>query len=543
VTSSSSSLVDDNTNVDDSRSSRSGGIGNFSRFGSLQSSNGDSRALNTLNEKGGIPSQAAATGVAVGTEKGPTITHSVDHDVPSSPSATYMYKRYVDFPPEEFAYQNLRTSVYTTAYDDATIIEQASPWFRSKRICKETCCATSVAMSLDQDDRHIINTLDGIDMADVLVRKYRYARFPDHHFFGSHLSNEIIPCLQPGTIIHIDNHSDILRYFFTKFKQNMTGVPYVLITSEADGDSPWEWGNMLVDDKDLIAWFGTSPKINKIPEEKREEGKRKFFPLPLGLSKQHDQDRYLSRLMELTNFTNPFADKERWTKSSMMTINNSSDLSVVDEVFYKSVYIRFNPNHAVELVRSSRGPFHFGLCDGYDKIVNKLDNFTCSTDMNKSPHDTYIASSRYLFGFSPPGVGFDCYRTYELLLVGVIPIVPYREENDDGIDQTHGLFDGLPVLQIRGYYEKNRTRSEYIQILRDYISSPEFQNTDFEAGWRRLFLRYWRRKILDLSGRTKDIMVDPRTGREFYQAWRYTTRPIERYGLTGEEELSIAERT
>jgi hypothetical protein len=260
-----------------------------------------------------------------------------------------------------------------------------------------------------------------------------------------------------------------------------------------------------------------------------------------GLSKHHDQDRYLTRLMELTNYSNPFAKKERWIKSAIMTTDNATASSTVDEVFYNSVFIRFNPNHLMESVQGRRRPFHFSLCDGYDNITNKLDNFTCSTDRNIIPHDTFVAASRYLFGFSPPGLGFDCYRTYELLLVGVIPIVPFREEGGDGVDQTNGMFDGLPVLQIRGDFHRNRTRSEYLEMLRDYISSPYFQDTDFEEGWKRLFLRHWRRKMLDLTGRSKDIIVDPDTGRQFYQGWKYTTRPIERYGISKEEEMSISQ--
>jgi hypothetical protein len=39
---------------------------------------------------------------------------------------------------------------------------------------------------------------------------------------------------------------------------------------------------MLVDDADLIAWFGTNPRLALIPPEKREEGVKKFMSMPLG---------------------------------------------------------------------------------------------------------------------------------------------------------------------------------------------------------------------------------------------------------------------
>jgi hypothetical protein len=57
--------------------------------------------------------------------------------------------------------------------------------------------------------------------------------------------------------------------------------------------------------------------------------------------------------------------------------------------------------------------------------------------------------------------------------------------------------------------------------MKEYIQSPAFQNATFD-GWERLFLKYWRRKLLQDSGREKDIIRDEQ-GREYYQAWKYTT--------------------
>ena len=113
-------------------------------------------------------------------------------------------------------------------------------------------------------------------------------------------------------------------------------------------------------------------------------------------------------------------------------------------------------------------------------------------------------------------MGWDCFRTYELLLLGVVPVVPARPGG------VHGLFDDLPVLQLKDF-NKERTRAEYLQIFREYIQSPAFQNADFEAGWKRVFLGHWRRRMLHLARRDGDIIQDPKTGREYYQGWRYTT--------------------
>jgi hypothetical protein len=78
------------------------------------------------------------------------------------------------------------------------------------------------------------------------------------------------------------------------------------------------------------------------------------------------------------------------------------------------------------------------------------------------------------------------------------------------------LFDDLPVD-----FDKNRTRGEYLKIMREYIASATFQGRDFEGGWKKLFLRYWRRRVLEAADRK--VIIDPTTGDEFYQGWKYTS--------------------
>jgi hypothetical protein len=90
-----------------------------------------------------------------------------------------------------------------TAYSEATVISQ-SPWFQRETICNDTCCARQVAVSMKQDDTRIINAVDGQDVADVLL--FGHSLPPQHRFVASELTLEIIPCLQPGVIIHADSY-------------------------------------------------------------------------------------------------------------------------------------------------------------------------------------------------------------------------------------------------------------------------------------------------------------------------------------------------
>jgi hypothetical protein len=397
---------------------------------------------------------------------------------------------------------------YRTAFSDASqIIYNETDFFQPIRICEATCCAETVAISLDQDDRHIKNTLDGTDMADVFLQMYPSSSWIC--FFGNILHPDFLPCLQPGTIIHIDNHKRLLGYFYTKLRPNIT-VPYVLITSNSDMESPSKlYQGHLAQDNLMLKWFGTNPSTKGLTSDQ----KNKFHGMSLGLAKYQDQSRFLTEYLNLSNYSNPFRNKERWTRSLLMnmppkTLDGDSDSlhKDVDEVFFKTVIIKFGLNRFSPRLRFK---MWYNLC--HDINSTHYDNVTCQ-NQSIHPRELYAAASTYMFGFSPPGAGPDCFRTYEFLLMGVIPIVPDLNWG--------GLFDDLPVLVLENF-GKHRTRLEYLEIMRDYIASPKFQDQDFEKGWETLFLRYWRRRVLEAAGRT--VTVDPATGKEYYLGWKYSS--------------------
>ncbi|KAG7348986.1 hypothetical protein IV203_011583 [Nitzschia inconspicua] len=407
--------------------------------------------------------------------------------------------------PEKFENGNL----YTTAFSSASrVIVNETAFFRPRRICQSTCCMESIAISLDQDDHHIINTLDGTDLADVYLQQYRNAPFIQ--FFGSILHPDLLPCLQPGTILHIDNYPDLLGFFFNELRPKIN-VSYVMITSETDLTSPLTFHESLSNDHLMLKWFGTNPTTLSLTDVQTQ----RFEAMPLGLAKFHEQSRLLTPYLERNNYANPFRYKERWTYSVLMTNRSSSVTNAFDddELFYKTVFVQFGRHQYASRVRFTLWE---DVCNGISATKEKvalLDNISCE-NTRATPRDVYRAASKYLFGFSPAGAGPDCYRTYELLLLGVIPIVGELPVN------WGGLFDDLPVLVVPDL-DKKHTRSEYLEIVRQYILSPEFQSNDFEKGWEKLFLRYWRRRVLKEAGR--NILLDPATGKEYYEGWKYTS--------------------
>merc|ERR1712194_328339 len=121
--------------------------------------------------------------------------------------------------------------------------------------------------------------------------------------------------------------------------------------------------------------------------------------------------------------------------------------------------------------------------------------------------------SKYRFGLIPKGMGYDCYRTHELLLLGVIPIIEMRRTS------SHKLFEGLPVIQME-HLDGETTRKDIVDAITNYVSSDSFKNNAFD-GWEKLFLRHQRRLIVQDTKREKDVLVDEQ-GDECYQAFRYS---------------------
>ena len=294
-------------------------------------------------------------------------------------SSSPRWMRYHEMPKERLTEPEKSREKYTTAFTEATVVVGVRPWFKPRKECKETCCAETVAISLDQDDHHIINTVDGLDLADVMIEKYKNPRYLE--FFASNLTSNILPCLQPGTIIHLDNHGDILKDFFIRLRANIT-VPYVLITSESDADSPLMFGEMLAVDNLLIKWYGQSPNMKRVPIAM---GQRKLEPFPLGLSKQYEQSPYLSRYLELRNFTSPFRGKEqkrRWTLSSDLAMD--SDMTSLQDILF--IKFGLNPRSI-----KHREPLFKMLCENNSTKPTR-DNVTCQLKQ-VTPHEIYEAAS------------------------------------------------------------------------------------------------------------------------------------------------------
>ncbi|CAB9513887.1 expressed unknown protein [Seminavis robusta] len=395
-----------------------------------------------------------------------------------------------------------------SAYNRATVVKTSTPWFTKRKLCQASCCVETVAISLQQDDSNIIKNRDGFDLADLMVPNKQTTGTDYIQYHASRLQTQMLPCLVPGTVITIDNHRRLWLEFFDQ-QRKFIKVPYVLLTTCSDGNAPDRMIAQYMADPLLLQWYGSNPK-HTLQNANFQRHKSKFKAFNLGLSSVHEQENYLWPYLKLTNFTNPFQDKSKFS------------LATVD--FEKDVYVQFGTR------RPHRQQLWNVLCNNTSSTATTTTSTTTNSCRNSNtekvpPHHIYADMSRYRFGISPPGLGYDCYRTYEMLLLGVIPIVEERNP------ESYQLFEGLPVIHMANLSEAT-SKQAFVQVIQDYLQSDAFRSTSFEAGWQRLFLRHRRRRILAATGRDQEILTDEQ-GNEYYQAYHYTVVNDNNYAMGG----------
>jgi hypothetical protein len=93
----------------------------------------------------------------------------------------------------------------------------------------------------------------------------------------------------------------------------------------------------------------------------------------------------------------------------------------------------------------------------------------------RSMADYYARLGRSRFVLSPPGRGWDCYRTYEALAMGAVPVVRRQRPISD-------VVNGLPVLVV----------DDWSELTPERLQRPAGELT-------RMTLAYWRERILNVA--------------------------------------------
>jgi hypothetical protein len=139
-----------------------------------------------------------------------------------------------------------------------------------------------------------------------------------------------------------------------------------------------------------------------------------------------------------------------------------------------------------------RKPLFELSCNGRLKNISKCFYQFTSIDIWKY----YIHVGRSKFVFSPPGVGIDCYRTWEALYLGSIPIVINSSMNS--------IYENLPVLIVNNYEEIT------LELLKNVYDNMTKQTYDY----RRLYKGYWQREINYYRNSSEMIQIHYNTSRQ-----------------------------
>ena len=109
--------------------------------------------------------------------------------------------------------------------------------------------------------------------------------------------------------------------------------------------------------------------------------------------------------------------------------------------------------------------------------------------LDKAGYARLLAAQRFVL--SPPGVGYDAYKTWEILAAGAVPVVV----PDAAFDAR--LFDGAPVARLPPLPDLSRSSLE--AALRSYAARRRREERDHSSAashaLERLSLQWWRRRF------------------------------------------------
>jgi len=228
--------------------------------------------------------------------------------------------------------------------------------------------------------------------------------------------------------------TELLSKFFTVLHPQLKN--YILITHNSDV-SPGKFVEFL-DSPKLIAWFCENCDTYVHHP--------KFFYLPIGTTNGHS-------MRDQLNFT-----YDEWT------ILREQYSSIKKDIV---LYMNFT--------------VHAGVPDRQLAYSLFKDKHFCYHPGNKHMRDYLHDVARSRFVLSPPGGGLDCYRTWEALLMGAIPIVISNTLNP--------VYEDLPVLIVNDWHDINP----------DFLKEKYKEITSKQYKMEKIFMPYWNNLINEIQ--------------------------------------------
>lgn len=235
--------------------------------------------------------------------------------------------------------------------------------------------------------------------------------------------------MQPGDIVFVNRF--LLDEFISQVNPHIN-TPYILITADTDDDSiATPMHSDLLKNPNLAIWAS----INCIHSEHP-----KAIPLPIGILPVKETKPLYEEVIKLS--------KNR--KKNLFCIVNFAD----------STWTHVDR----------------------ERVINDIKNFPFITFTPKVPLKEYLQTlSDSCFCICPRGCGWDCYRNWEALLVGSIPILEHSILDP--------LFYDLPVLIIEDFKMLNE----------DYLKSKFVQIKAKSYNYEKIYSHYWTNFLLSMQ--------------------------------------------
>ena len=224
----------------------------------------------------------------------------------------------------------------------------------------------------------------------------------------------------------------------------------MLVTHNSDYSQPFKQHLGYLNDTKILHWFAQNPLLANHP---------KLSAIPLGL-----ESARLNR-----------ASPEGYLEARQQALTRNKE----------GVVLNFTP----------RGSERQGLLSKFANVswatIQELGygryqgNGTTQLSSRELHGRFLVDMSQYRFAISPQGNGLDCHRIWEMLVIGVMPIV--RRSNLDP------LFDDLPVLLVDDWSEI--TKEKLDQHWGKHGAS--LIEKEIPAA---LTMRYWTDKIYSVKG-------------------------------------------
>lgn len=231
-------------------------------------------------------------------------------------------------------------------------------------------------------------------------------------------------------------HNIITKFFMLEHPK--IKVPYILVTHHSDASAPAHFFNFL-DDFKLIAWFGCNCDV--ISHEK-------FIPIPIGIP------NYLASSLEL--YSNSQKSALKVAKKYLVCLNFVVGSNIMER---KKAYDSLCNYPWCKI-------FIDDLRNGYTYLPDYLIN---------------IAESKFVV--SPHGIGLDCFRTWEALMMGAIPIVK--------TSTLDPLYKDLPVLIVDNWSD---ITEEFLNQQYELINNKNYK-------LEKIYFKYWFNLLKNLQSK------------------------------------------